>query len=117
MIRQNVIRRVACLEKRGMLLQPVRTWQIMILHPNGEREEGANDKCVGRRGNHIGELDVELLVVVLDPATRVEASVDTIKANDVAGTKDTVKEKTDHSSNTVLSEHIKGIVDLDPEFD
>jgi len=80
-------------------------------------EDSADGERVRDASNDVSELDVELLPVVFDPTTGVEASVDTVEADDVAGSEDAVGEETDHSSDAVLSEHVKGIVDLDPELD
>ena len=82
-----------------------------------ERKDGAHDEGVGSDGNDIDELDVELLPVVLDPATSEKTVVHTIKTNNVVRTEDTVCEKADHTSDTVLSEHVEGIVDLNPVLD
>ena len=82
-----------------------------------ERKDGAHDESVGGDGNDIDELDVELLPVVLDPATSEKTVVHTIKTNNVVRTEDTVCEKADHTSDTVLSEHVEGIVDLNPVLD
>jgi hypothetical protein len=49
--------------------------------------------------------------------TALKTSVDSVKSNDVVGTEDAVEEKSNHSSDAVLSEHIEGIVNLDPELD
>jgi hypothetical protein len=80
-----------------------------------ESDDGADDEGVGGAGDNVGNLDVHLLPVVHDPATFNR--VDTVETDDVGCGKDTVEDETDHSGDTVLSEHIKGIIDLDPEFD
>jgi len=82
-----------------------------------EGENGADNESVGSAGDNIGHLHVQLFVVVLDPSSGEESSVDTIKANNVAGSENAIEEKTDHSGDTVLSEHVESVINLDPELD
>jgi hypothetical protein len=82
-----------------------------------ESENGADDESIGGHSNDVCNLHVQLLPVVLDPATWEETSVDTIETNDIASSEKTVEEETDHASDTVLSEHIEGIINFDPELD
>jgi hypothetical protein len=77
---------------------------------------GTDDERVGGDGGDVGDLHVELLPVVLDPSTR-NTVVDTIETDNVRGSKDAVEEETDHTSNTVLSEHIHSIINTNPELD
>jgi hypothetical protein len=90
----------------------MQAWDLV----NNEGQDGADDKSVGGDGNNISKLDVQLLPVVLDPSAREKSSIDTIEADDGAVSKDAVGKKTDHTSDTVFSEHVKGIVNFDPKF-
>lgn len=82
---------------------------------DNEGDDGADDERVCGAGDDIGELDVQLFPVVVNPAAvgRVHA----VETDDVGCGEDAVEEETDHSSDTVLSEHIESIIDLDPELD
>lgn len=82
---------------------------------DGEGDEGADDERVGGTGDDVGDLDVELLPVVHDPAAI--GRVHTVETDDVGSGENAVEEETDHSGDAVLSEHIEGIIDLDPELD
>ena len=84
---------------------------------NGESDCSTHDKGVSGSRTDVGKLDIELLPVVLDPSTCDETGVDTVEANNVGGGEDTVEDEANHSSDAVFSENIKGIIDLDPEFD
>jgi hypothetical protein len=79
-----------------------------------ESNEGTDDEGVGGAGDYVGDLDVHLLPVVHDPATFDR--VDTVETDNVGCGKDAVEDETNHSGDTVLSEHIEGIIDLDPEL-
>lgn len=80
-----------------------------------ESDESADNEGVRSAGDDVGNLDVHLLPVVHDPAT--VNRVDAVETDNVGGGKDAVEDETDHSGNAVLSEHIEGIIDLDPELD
>jgi hypothetical protein len=82
-----------------------------------ESNESAHDESIRGASDDICELDVELLPVVLDPPAWEEASVDAVKTNDSTVTEEAIKEETDHTSDTMLSEHIEGVVNSDPELD
>lgn len=79
-------------------------------------EESADDEGVGGAGDDVGNLLVNGSSLTSD-STSSKSVVDTVEADDVVGTEKTVEEETPHSSDTVLSEHIEGIVNLDPELD
>ncbi len=56
-----------------------------------------------------------MLPVMVEPATR-DTVIDAIESNNVIGAEESVEEETDHTSDTVLSEHIHTIVDANPEL-
>jgi len=90
----------------------VQPWNLV----DDECEDRRHSKCIGRDGNDVCELDVQLFPVMRNPAALVEASVYTIETNDVASTEDAICKKTDHTSDAVFSEDVESIVDTDPEF-
>lgn len=83
---------------------------------DGEGKECGNDERVGGDGDNVCDLLVDSSRGTSD-GTALETVVDTVETDDVIGTEDAVEEQTDHSSDAVLSEHIKGIINLDPELD
>ena len=83
---------------------------------NGESEEGADSEGVGSAGDDVSNLLVDCGTLASDSTGR-KSVVDTVKTDDVVGAEDTIEKESHHSSDTVLSEHIEGIVDLDPELD
>ena len=76
-----------------------------------------HDESVCSAGYNVGDLDIELLVVVVEPTAVDDTCVDSVEPNDVIGSEKGVEDEADHSSNTVLSEHIHAVVDADPELD
>lgn len=80
-------------------------------------EDGGDDECVCGAGDDVGNLDVELLPVVVEPPTVDDTGVDTIETDYVVGGEEGVEDETDHTSDTVLSEDIEGIVNANPELD
>ncbi len=76
-----------------------------------------HDESVAGARNNVGDLDVELLVVVIQPASGDETRAHPIQANNPVGGKQGVKEQPDDSCNPVLSEDVNGIIDSDPELD
>jgi hypothetical protein len=83
---------------------------------DGEGEDGADDEGVGGYGDDVGDLLVDGGGGAGDGAA-CDTVVDTVETDNVVGAEDAVEEESDHSSDTVLSEHIEGIVNLDPELD
>ena len=79
-------------------------------------EDGGHGESIANGGYNVGDLDVELAVVVGHPATRDKTGVDTVKTNDVVGCEKTVEYKADHASDTVLGKHIKRVVDPEKKF-
>ena len=85
-------------------------------HVDGLSDEGGDNKGVGAAGNSEGDLNVQLLPVVVDPAS-LELHVDTVETNDVIGTEEGVENETDDTTDSMLSEHIESVVNLDHELD
>jgi hypothetical protein len=81
-----------------------------------EGEDGADGEGVNGNGDNVRDLLVDRGGGTGNGTSR-DTVVNTVEANDVVGTENAVEEKSDHSSDTVLSEHIEGIVNLDPELD
>jgi len=81
-----------------------------------EGDEGGYAERPGKAGNNIGELNVELLPVVLDPADRWESGVDTVKRVDVGRAEYGVRKESENTSHAVLGEDIHRVVNTDPVF-
>lgn len=79
-------------------------------------DDGGHDKGVGGGGDDGGDLPADGLVVVVHETTS-GTSVDTVEADDGAGGEEGVEEETDHAADTVLSEDIEGVVNLDHKLD
>lgn len=86
-------------------------------HVNRLGDNSGHDKGVGSACDEVGNLDVELLVVVVEEPSSNDARVDAVKSDDVVCRKETVEYKTDHAANGVFSEHIEGVVDFEQELD
>lgn len=80
-------------------------------------DDGGHDKGVGSGGDDVGDLNVQLLPVVDDPAADAGAGVDTVQADDGVVSEEGVEDETDHSGDTVFGQHIHRVVDADPVFD
>lgn len=80
-----------------------------------QSNDGRHNEGVAGTSEDIGDLDVELLVIVIQPATINH--VDSVEADDVVGGEEGVEEETDHACDAVLSEDIHAVIDTDPEFD
>lgn len=81
-----------------------------------EGEDGGDDEGVHGAGDDVGDLLVDGFGGAGDGASG-QAIVDTVEADNIVCAQDTVKEKSPHSSDAVLSEDIEGIVNADPELD
>jgi hypothetical protein len=81
-----------------------------------ESEDGANGEGVGGDGDNVRNLLVDGLGGTGD-GTACNTVVYTVESNDVVCTKNAVEEESNHTGDSVLSEHIEGIVNLDPELD
>jgi hypothetical protein len=80
-----------------------------------EREDSADGEGVCGAGNDVGDLLVDSRRSTGD-GTSGETVIDAVEADDVVRAENAVEEETDHSSDTVLSEDIEGIVNADPEL-
>lgn len=81
---------------------------------DGVGDDGGHDEGVAGGCDNVGDLDVELFVVVIDPAAGDYASVDTVKPDNVTSTEESVGEESEHTSDTVLSKNVHGVVDSEP---
>lgn len=82
-----------------------------------EGDDGGDDERVRAGGNDIGDLDVELFVVVDDPATIPRAGVDAVEADDRVVCEEGVEDEADDTCDTVFGEDIHRVIDADPVFD
>jgi len=80
---------------------------------DGVGEEGRHNEAVGCASDDVCNLDVELLPVAVQE-TSGDAIVYTVKTDDVVGPEESIEDKTDNSSDAVLSEHIHRIINTDP---
>lgn len=83
---------------------------------DGEGKDEGDDEGVCGHGKDVGDLNIELLPVLVDE-TAGDASVDPVKTNNVVGSEETVENETDHTSDTVLSEDIHSVINPDEIFD
>lgn len=86
-------------------------------HVDTVGEDGRHDEGVAGRGADVGHLDVELFVVVVEPAAGDEAGVDAVETDDPVCGEEGVEDEADHASDAVLSEHVHTVVDADQELD
>ena len=70
------------------------------------RDERGNDEGVGRARADVRDLDVKLLVVVVQPAARDDAGVDTIETDDVSSAKESVEDEADNTADAVLGKNV-----------
>lgn len=80
-------------------------------------ENGRHDEGVGGTGYNIRDLDVELFVFVVGPATGDDAGIDAVQTDNVSCAEEGVGEKAKHAGDTVLGEHVHRIIDTDPILD
>lgn len=80
-------------------------------------EDSGHDKGVAGCGDDVGDLDVELLPVVFDPAGGAVVDVDAVEADDVGGAEEGVEDEADHAGDAVLGEDVHAVVDADPVLD
>jgi hypothetical protein len=90
----------------------LQTWDLV----DDEGEDSADGEGVDGDGNNVRNLLVDSRGSTRNRTT-LNPVVDTVESNDVVGSEDAVEEESNHSSDTVLSEHIERIVNLDPELD
>ena len=80
-------------------------------------DDGGHDEGVAGGSDDVGDLDVHLTEIAIDPAAVDDAGVDAVKADDVVGAEERVEEETEYAGNSVFSEHVEGVVDSEEEFD
>lgn len=88
------------------------TWDSV----DGVADDAGDNKGVGGAGEDVGELDAELLPVSVEPSS-CDLHVDTIHADNVISTEDSVKDEADHAGDAVLREHIHSIVNAEVVLD
>lgn len=84
---------------------------------DSESNDGRHDEGVAHASKNVGNLDIKLLPIVVEPTAVDDARADTVEADDPVGGKQSVEEKADDAGNTVLSQHIQTIINTDPELD
>lgn len=80
-------------------------------------ENGREDKGVSAASHNVGDLDVKLLPVVVDPSAVNDTVVDAVQTNNVVGSEESVEDEANNTADTVLSEHIERVVDLNEKLD
>ena len=78
---------------------------------DAESEDVAHGEGPSGCGEDICELDIELAVVVIDPAAGDDAGVDPVKSDDVGCAEKSIGHQTQHSRNSVLSKDVKCVID------
>ena len=78
--------------------------------------QSSDNECIRAGGGNVGDLLVEGFPVLVDPAS-LNADVDTVHRNDVGRTEEGVHDKSNNSTDRVLSEQIEGVVDADEVLD
>lgn len=68
-------------------------------------------------GKDVSDLNIQLAPLVVDPATKNDASVHAVEADDVGCAEKGVGEEAEHAGDGVLGEDVHGVVDTDPVFD
>ena len=86
-------------------------------HVDELRQGGGHDEAVGGAGDDVGQLHIQLLVLVVDPAARDDARVDTVEPDDVVGREEGVEDESDKAADPVLGEHVERVVDAEPELE
>ena len=84
---------------------------------DGVSNDEGHDERIASASNDVSDLDVELFPILVREATNDDVGIDTIQADDVGGTKESIRNETKNACDTVLSEYIHGVIDSEPEFD
>ena len=85
---------------------------------DGVRDQSAHDECVGGAGDDVSNLLVNRGKVASEEATKIGSNLSiAAETDDVVCAEEGVEKKTDHSGDAVLSEHIHGVINLDPVLD
>jgi len=77
--------------------------------------DGRHDERVRGGGDNIGDLDVQKLPVMVEPAAS-DASVNTIQTDNVIGSEEGVEEQPDDSADAVFSPHVERVIDSNQEL-
>lgn len=85
-------------------------------HVDAVGDEGGHDEGVAAAGDDVGDLDVELFVVVDEPTANPRANVDAVEAHDGVRAEKGVEDESDDTGDTMLGEDIHRVVDPDPVF-
>ena len=79
-------------------------------------EEEGNGEGPAGGGEDVGELDVELAVVVVKPAAYYDACVYAVESDYVGCAEEGVGHKAEHARDSVFSEDVHGVVNAEPVF-
>ena len=79
---------------------------------DGEADDGGDDESVCGDSDNVGDLDVELLIVVVDEAA-LDTVVHAIEADDVVGAEQAIEEEANHAGDAVLGEYVHCVVNVD----
>lgn len=82
----------------------------------GHGKKCGDDEGICGDGNDVGDLDVELFVIVVEPAAGNNAGVDTIKTDYIVCGKESIEDESNDTGHAVLSQHIHRVIDADPEL-
>lgn len=85
-------------------------------HVNGLGDDDRHDEHVGAARDNVGNLDIEQAEVPVEETTG-DTSVDAIQADNVVGSKEGVEKQTNNATDTVLSEHVEGVINADKELE
>jgi hypothetical protein len=75
---------------------------------NSLGNKGGDDEGIGASGDNIGNLDVKLLPVAVEPATRDNGN--TVQGGETSLGKESIDDETDDTTDGVLSEEIESII-------
>lgn len=84
---------------------------------DGEGDESGHDEGVADAGDDVGDLDVELLVVVVGPAADDDAGVDAVEADDVGCSEKGIGDEAEDTGDTVLGKDVHGVINAKPVLD
>ena len=85
-----------------------------MIYAHGEEVGYGEGPACG--GADVGDLDVELAPVVVDPAAGDDAGIYAVETDDIGCAEEGVGYQAEHARYAVLGEHIHRIVDADPVF-
>lgn len=85
-------------------------------HIDGLGDEDRHDEHVGAASDNVGNLDIEQAEVPVKETTS-DASVDAIEADNVVGREEGIEKQANDATDTMLSEHVEGVVNTDEELE